>query len=437
MRTPARAGTARDWLAHAGDRYATPTMLRALQVGLAVLLALAGTVSLVAASDRIQATDEITVRLQPLSLDATGVYRSLASADATVTGGFLAGGIEPAAVRARYASDVAAAANGIAHAATQSTDAATADQIADLGEQLPVYTGLVEQARAGNRRALPIGAAYLRRASELMQTSMLPAAEAVQARQARLLDDAHRRAASFPTGALLTAVLALVGLGLAQAWLAFRFHRVLNAGLVAATASVLVGLVWWVVAGFGAGANLRLAHAHGETLSDGLGPAQVAALQARASENLALVQRDGGSTEQDFVDRMQRLSRDDGAGGALGAAAVLAPDQRGKEGVAAAVRAARGYQAAHDGVFQVSAEGKYDEAVGRAESTAPDGSASAFDRLTAALDAVSGEQRTAFDEAMDTARVWRTGWRSGTALLALLAIVGAVLGVGRRGEEYR
>lgn len=419
------------------DRYATPALLRALQVGLAVLLALAGTVSVVAASDRARATDEITVRLQPLSLDATGVYRSLASADATVTGGFLAGGIEPPAVQARYASDVAAAADGIAHAATQSTDAATSDQVADLGEQLPVYTGLVERARAENRRGLPLGAAYLRRASELMQTSMLPAAEAVQARQARLLDDAHRRAAAFPTGALLTTVLALVGLGLAQAWLASRFRRVLNTGLVVATVSVLVGLAWWVVAGLGAGASLRLARAHGETLSDGLGPAQVAALQARASENLALVQRDGGSTEQDFVDRMQRLSRDDGAGGALGAAAALVPDQWGKDGVAAAVRGALDYRVAHDQVFQVAAEGKYDEAVRRAESTAPDGSASAFDRLTVSLDAVSGQQRASFAEAMGTARAWRTGLMAGTALLALLAVVGAVLGVGRRGEEYR
>ncbi|WP_064745183.1 hypothetical protein [Pseudonocardia acaciae] len=421
----------------AGGRYGTPTLLRALQAVLAALLVLLGVAGVLAAQDRVGATDEIATRLQPLSMDATAVYRSLASADATVTSGFLAGGVEPAAVQARYASDVSAAADGIAHAATQSTDAATADRIAALGEQLPTYTGLVEQARANNRRGLPVGAAYLRRASDLMQTSMLPAAESVRARQAQLLDDAHRRAASFPVGALLAALLALAGLGLGQVWLARRFHRVLNRGLVVATASVLVGLLWWVAAGIGAGASLRLAHAHGEALNDGLGPAQVAALQARASENLALVQRDGGRTEQDFVDRMQRLSRDDGAGGALGAAAALVPDRGGRDAVLAAVRGAHDYLAAHDRVHAAAVAGRYGDAVRLAESAQPDGSAAAFDRLTAALDASEHEQRAAFTEAITAAKAWRTGLVAGTGALALLAVVGAVLGIGTRGEEYR
>ena len=46
-------------------------------------------------------------------------------------------------------------------------------------QQLAAYTGLVEAARANNVQGFPIGSAYLREASSLMQTKLLPEAKKI------------------------------------------------------------------------------------------------------------------------------------------------------------------------------------------------------------------------------------------------------------------
>lgn len=46
----------------------------------------------------------------PLSLDGQQIYRALSDADATAASAFLSGGLEPAAARRRYLTDIAAAA---------------------------------------------------------------------------------------------------------------------------------------------------------------------------------------------------------------------------------------------------------------------------------------------------------------------------------------
>src|SRR6185437_6146953 len=59
--------------------------------------------------------------------------------------------------------------------------------VSTVGEQLPVYTGLVENARALNRLGLPLGQAYLASASKLMQTRILPAVEEVRTAESATL----------------------------------------------------------------------------------------------------------------------------------------------------------------------------------------------------------------------------------------------------------
>jgi len=431
----------RRWRAAAPDdetRRSTPTVLRALRVVTALVLAVAGLVGVLAANTRSSATEEIATRIEALNADATTVYRSLADADATVTSGFLASGLEPAVDnRDRYDADIAATAASLARADNQATDEATAERIANIGTQLPVYTGLIEQARANNRQGLPVGASYLRRASELMQTSMLPTAEALQQRQAQRLDETYQRAGSVPVGALTVALLALAGLLLTQVWLAFQFRRVLTLGTVVATVALLLGLLWWTVAGMVSGGYLDRSQTHSEAISEGLGPSQVAALQARATESLALVARDGGSSEQDFDDRMQVLARDDGAGGALGASGQKVSDPQGRAGVQAAVAEVIAYREAHDRVRTADSEGDYADAVRLAVSADPGSAATAFGRLDAALAATVRHERASFNAEIARARDWRTGLVPGTGLLALVAIVGALVGLGQRLEEYR
>jgi hypothetical protein len=172
-------------------------------------------------------------------------------------------------------------------------------------------------------------------------------------------------------------------------------------------------------------------------VSDALAPAQIAALQARAFESLELVNRNGDAIEPEFDARIQQLARDNGAGGALGAARQFATDQKGKALVQAAVDDALGYQRAHQEVRRLDDDGEYTKAVDAALNTHQASAAAAFDRLTATLNTAIGYERGAFTKDVDHARDSLTGLPIGTGGLTLGAAAGVALGVRQRLEEYR
>ncbi|MDQ3150854.1 MAG: hypothetical protein M3R63_03740 [Actinomycetota bacterium] len=416
----------------------TPGKLRVTMVVLVLGVLLSGGVGAYAADVRAEATRDIAERIEPLNADVTTLYRSLAAAHATVTSGFLSDSQEPSVTRARYDDHVADATARLGRAGSQAgEDAVTADRIADIAVQLPVYTGLVERARANNRQGFPLGMAYLRSASELMQSSILPEAEELQRRQATRLGDAYQRAESVPVVALAACAVSLAGLLWAQLFLFQRTHRVFNIGLVAATGAVLVGLLWWTVTGMVSAGYLQGSRDHSESVSEALGPAQIAALQARATESLALVARDGGTNEHDFVAQMLLLARDEGVGGALGAARALATDRKGRDLVETAIREAVGYQEAHEEVRQLDADGDYLQAVAVALRDDPASGLTTFERLGRALTDAVEHEREAFQGDIDRAEDWLTGLAVGIGALALAAAVGVTLGVRSRLEEYR
>ncbi|MGH3974609.1 MAG: hypothetical protein ACRDS9_14965 [Pseudonocardiaceae bacterium] len=422
----------------ASDWDTTPGKLRLARIILVLAVLLSGSVGVYAANARADTIRDIAEHLEPLNANVTTLYRSLADADATVAAGFLSGGVEPREVRTRYDRNLALATASLAQASTQAgREVVTANRIADITTQLPVYTGLVERARANNRQGLAVGVAYLRRASDLMQSVILPAAAELQRRQAARLDDAYQRAGAVPVVSLAAGGVSLAGLIWVQVFLFRRTHRVVNVGLVLASGAVLVGLVWWTVAGVASAGFLHTSHRHSQSVSDALGPAQIAALQARAVESLGLVSRKGGGSEPDFDARMQQLARNDGAGGALGAARRFATDQKGQALVEAAVREAVSYTSAHKQVRELDDRGDYTGAVKAAVSNQEDGAATAFDRLSLALATAVDHERDAFGNDVTRARDWLTGLPTGTGALALAAAVGVALGIRQRLEEYR
>lgn len=415
----------------------TPGRIRVIMTVLVLGILLSGGVGAYAANDRAEATRDISERIEPLNADVTRLYRSLAAADATVTSGFLSSTLEPSEVRARYDSQIADATARLAQAGAQAgEDLVTADRIADIAAQLPVYTGLVERAQANNRQGFPIGLAYLRSASELMQSSILPEALELQRTQADRLDDAYPRAEEVPVVALAACAVSLAGLVWAQLFLFRRTHRVFNLGLVAATGTVLVGLLWWTVTGVQSAGSLQGSRGHSQSVSDALGPAQIAALQARATESLTLVARDGGATEDNFEAQMLLLARDEGAGGALGAARQLATDQEGRDLVAAAIDEAVGYEGAHEEVRRLDEDGEYSRAI---DTLLPDPASgpTPFDRLALVLDDAIKHEREEFRNDINRAQSSLTGLAVGIGALALAAAVGAVRGLRSRLEEYR
>lgn len=415
----------------------TPGKLRLIRIVLVIGIVLAGVVGVVTANNRVETTRDIAERLEPLNADVTTLYQSLAGADATVAAGFLSGGVESSEVRARYDRDILTATASLAQAGTQADEEpVTAQRIADITGQLPVYTGLVERARANNRQGVAVGVTYLRNASERMREVILPAAAELQRRQASRLNDAYQRAGAVPVVALAACGASLAGLIWVQVFLCRRTQRVINVGLVLATGAVLAGLVWWTAAGIASAGSLARALGHSRSVSEALGPAQLTALQARAVESLGLITRDG-AIEPDFDARMQILARNDGAGGALGAAMQFATDPTGRALVQAAVGAAGGYDAAHKEVRRLDDIGEYPKAVDAAVGTHPASAAVAFDRLTAVLRDAVDYEREAFGRNIDRARDWLTGLPTGIGTLALIAAVGVALGVRQRLEEYR
>jgi hypothetical protein len=266
----------------------------AIVVGL-LALAVVGTGAVRA---RQRAATSVASQAEPLLVGAEQIYSSLADADATATNTFLDAGLEPTGRRQVYVNDLTTATNQLAKVAAQagtSTDAAHA--VGVISKNLPVYSGLIEAARVNNRLGFPVGAAYLREASGLMQGTILPAVRQLFQVEATRLTGAYNSGVSLLDilGVLLAGAVALVLLVLTQGFLARRTNRVINPGLVAGTL-VLVLLVAWTAVAFTASARrLTEARTRGSDPVQLLSTARILVARAQVDENLALVARGSGS----------------------------------------------------------------------------------------------------------------------------------------------
>ena len=346
--------------------------------------------------------------------------------------GFVGGAAEPGTLHERVDHDLAVVAGGLVRAAGRADDPVSTEAIATLGRLLPDYAGRVEQARAVGQGDAAAGEAALRRASDLMQTAMLPVAETLLQRQAQLLDQAYQDATMFPVAPLVVAVLLVAVLVVVQVWMAHRFRRAFNHGLVVATGAVAAALLWWTVSGLVSGQHIATSQAHSQAISDALVPAQITALQARTAEALALVEQDTSRREREFDDRMRRLGPD----GALGAADQLMTDPAARARLRAASAAAADYRDAHEQVRRATAEGRPAEAARLAFGAEPSSAATAFTRLDTGLaDTVIAERESFGDQAV-AARRWSLGSVAVVALLMALGIVATALGIAARLREY-
>ena len=165
---------------------------------------------------RIAEHNAVLDRSEPFAYAAQNLYAALSAADAAAASAFLSGGIETAAMRAQYQQALADAASALADATAGATDRHTRTAVAEISAQLAAYTGLVEAARANNRQGFPIGSAYLREASSLMQTTLLPGAEKIYTGDLaarRRTTSARRRRLPIVGLVLLALVLAVIGVG--------------------------------------------------------------------------------------------------------------------------------------------------------------------------------------------------------------------------------
>ncbi|WP_327291070.1 hypothetical protein [Streptomyces sp. NBC_01198] len=427
-----------------------PGRLRIIGAVLALVVVAFGAVTAWQVTDRSTAADNVTKHSAPLSATAAEIYRSLADADATVTGGFLVGGLQPEKDSDRYTNDITTASRLISEAAANSEGSPQARaEIRTLNEQLPQYVELVTAAQTNNRHGLPVGGAYLRYANSQMRRhgGLLAAADQLNQIETDRLGHDYSSAKALPYASWALGAVALGGLLWAQRRHYRRTNRVFNHGMVAASAASAVVLLWLVAGHTIARSQLEHSYAHGARSVQVLNNARISVLQARGDENLTLVARGSGQDyETKFGDGMEVLAGVDpkGVGGQLAQALRLADNSAGSDPVNAAVKGVQTWRARHTAERKSDDSGDYTtavaEVIGGKDSkgkTVDQTTGSCFDVVDASLQRAVTHEQQEFQDAADSGRGALTLLPYGAALLAVLAAAGALVGIGRRLSEYR
>jgi hypothetical protein len=225
--------------------------------------------------------------------------------------------------------------------------------------------------------------------------------------------------AHHPWYVLLPAVLVVAVLFVANRWIAGRFRRRFNPGLVTAAAAIgVLGIIAAFVVNGQQHQNDDLTSGSFRTVVDGA-DARTAANDAKANESLRLISRGSGQAFED----------------AWTAAAALVDQQLQEPALASLGGSWTTYKSAHQQVVDLDNGGKWDDAVALATNP-DDGPTPAFTDFDSRLqDAVasSGTQTTSALDSGNSVLLVLAG------LAILIALAGAGLastGVNRRLKEY-
>jgi hypothetical protein len=398
------------------QRRDTPQLLRRLTTALiltGLLFGLAGVVSfagLAAALSRAEASTEQLIRVQK-------IQTSLLSADATATNAFLVGGLEPPAQRASY--DQAISSTGTLIAEASDAQPADAAALAALNRAVVGYAVTIEQARANNRQGFPVGSQYLRDASADLRSDALPLLD--------LLVDANSSRASGAMGSLLGLIfqiiglLALLALAASMVWVARRFRRRINTGLVAASGVLLLAWLGGLVA-------LAQVDNQVDDIRDGsfasvnaAADVRINANNAKSNESLTLIARGSGGAFQE----------------AWGASAKTVDQQLGRLASKELSTSWAAYTSAHQQIRRLDDSGQWDAAVKLATGSTPQSANTrftVFDRsATRFLDAASVETANALARPQPLL----VAMAIFTLLAGVAAAVLARAGLAARLREYR
>ncbi|ASF13390.1 hypothetical protein NBRGN_070_00300 [Nocardia brasiliensis NBRC 14402] len=414
----------------------SPGRLIAIGLLLIGLCVAAGWVTGATVGDRQQALNVLLDDTEPDSYSAHRLYTSLSIADAAASTAFIAGGLEPQTVRDRYTQAIGEAAAELVAQTGHSRGAGagvadTTDTNLRIGiaTRLPVYTGVIETARTNNRSGYPVGGAYLSEASNQMQTDVLPMAEELQNRRSAAVTEAQRNHVRPPWTAIVLLILALAALVWAQFDLAKRWRRVLNPGLLLASAAVVVLLVWTVVAGAISATSMIRARDDGAVPASRLTESRILAQQARSAETLKLARRDAtGDYDRTFDANIARLAD------LLGGYPSSAP---AAEDVRNAVPALSRWRVAHQRMNDTLARGDFNGAATVATGPGAADAAAQVEALDSALEKGIDKTRNTLRD-----KIFRAAWvldfmGPGALLLGIVAAGCVGIGLWPRLREYR
>ena len=415
----------------------TPGRFRLASIGLVVAIVVTLVATAAAVSARRSAADTAADHAVPELSSAVRLYSALADADATATIIFLQAGLENPELRQRYLDDLRAAGD---HLAVLAKQAGSAPQdrhaVATISDRLPKYAGLVESARANIRQGFPVGASYLRQASALMGSTMLPQAKTLYESAAGTLDDSYHSGTS-ATEVVVVAAIGVLLLGLlvvAQVLLTRRTTRVFNVPIVVATAIVVIVLGWVLLRFVSTQDSLVRAQRNGSDTVQLLSAARILAHQAQSDENLTLSERGtANNLALDFTTLAKRVGGTDGDGGLLGQAREVAARRGETSGIDDARTRFQDVMAEHVEVRKADEQSDYAGAVRRATST----EAAAFTAFDKALQSeIADAQGRLESEVADARRGYRV-LTVAVPFLLLLAAALVLVGFQRRIVEYR
>lgn len=418
----------------------SPGRLRLMMMVLVVLTLASGIIAAVMVQSKQAALRDAAQRREPVMSAAHQLFRSLADADATTVISFLHGGQDRATLQARYHADIQRASQALTVAATDvSKNGASQAQIREITANLPIYTGLVERAYANQRLGFPVGTSYLHEAYNLMTDHLLqPASQLSDADYHGLLAQ-QDEANGFPWWSAVFVVLLLAALIFAHLYLRRRTRRLFNVGLSVAVVSVVLALLWSVAA-------LTVASVHaGNARDEGSEPAgllqqvELNAITGRAVATLGLINRNPGSQyEKTFQEFKRNLMGEHGHGGLLARAADLTAGTDMEPSFAAARKDLTTWLTeVHPRIAQLSAAGQGDAAVRLAVGTGTDSAGTLFNRLDDELLHAIKAGRVTFAKQTSVAGNAMAGLQPGILALTLVAVIGVVVGLTKRLQEYR
>ncbi|WJZ03746.1 MCP four helix bundle domain-containing protein [Corynebacterium freiburgense] len=417
----------RRWLDSFGFISTSPGKLVAATVLVSIGIFAAGYSMSVSSDERQQALDTLITNTEPMAYASHSVYSSLSIADTTAATGFVQAGVEDPANRERYSEAIRLASVSLAEAAAKQNED-TAPLILTVQQHLPVYTGLVEAARANNRVGNPVGAAYMAEASALMREQILPAASTLYLKTSDEMatqQEQLTRVQWIPISGLVAAVILLV---IIQWWLFTMTRRRLNIGFVVATVLMVAATAWvgtanWMNWSAGSAAYKQ---ASGPLFS--LTNARIQAQKARTEETLALVHRQNlDPSDSTFVQASKRVSE------ALDEFEQSSLNEQVSDAntLATARTNLESWTKHHRSLLDAQRTGDHQAAVLHTS-----GKPSSFDALDQSLAALMGKARTSLrsyiSEGLSATRLVATP----VLILSLLSVFAVWIGIRPRFQEY-
>nr|WP_249361937.1 hypothetical protein [Gordonia araii] len=422
----------------------TPGKLIIITIALTIGCMTTGWYASVTLNNRILALQQLISRAEPIAESSQVLFSSLSIADASANSAFISGGLEPVELRKRYSNAIASASAALVTAANSpdedggalrtEDDPVHADLVA-LTINLPVYTGLVETARANNRLGNPVGSAYLNEASGLMQETLLPAAQRIYEQRTSAIAQPQQVLTRPPYLVYATLFLLIGALLAASRFLDRRTRRRLNMGILVSLVAVTAGTLWLLIAGLTSAAATNTAREDGADPLHALTSARISLQQARSAQTLSLVRRDQTALNDNFTDATR------------GVAEVLnqlsADYESGKskalpiDDINAARVALVDWQTTDREIGKRLASGDY---LGARNLTVGTGAASAATYYAKVDDAIVRsitKARSTFRDNIYTAGRFLAFSSSGIAALSLIAAVAIPLGLYDRVREYR